>query len=118
MLVKRHDRSPALGAWTTGGKYHCRIKAYQSSFHMNCYVTDTLKDGYGVYLQAKGVLNYGFDTSSFRFTENVSPGYPVTDHFRGTVDVATTGIDAWRIRVCRDIRHRADPCGRYSEVDV
>ncbi|CAN5872395.1 MAG: hypothetical protein M3R09_09095 [Actinomycetota bacterium] len=85
---------------------------------MNCYVTDTLKDGYGVYLQAKGVRNYYFDTDWLRVTKNVDPGYPETDHFRGTYDVATTGIDAWRFRVCRDIRHRADPCGRYSEVDV
>jgi hypothetical protein len=28
------------------------------------------------------------------------------------------GIDAWRFRVCRDIRDRVDPCGKYAEVDV
>ena len=99
-------------------KFRCkRVSTSDDSFHTDCRVTDTEKDGKGVYLQVKGIRDHNWDTDWWRHTRNVRPGYPATNHIKEDSYAEEDSVDRWRIRVCKEISG-TDPCSGYSTVGV
>lgn len=105
--------------FATFGHFRCgRVSTGSDSIHTDCYVTDDAKDGKGVYLQVQGVRDWEPDTSWWRHTPNVTPGYPSTNHFIKDQYSYWGGIDRWRIRVCLSVADATDPCSGYGTVGV
>lgn len=98
-----------------GGKYSCKVDATIWSLSGTCAITDTKKDGKGVYLQVKGDRPYTTDTAWYRGTAN-GKGYGYVTTFKGTFLRVPAPVDRYEVRLCKDIRNTQDKCGSAKYV--
>lgn len=89
------------------------------SIGFNLYATDDARDGECVYFQWQGVRNDAPDTGWFRLTTNTC-GKGTTNRYyddhKKVIGTYTLPVNGFRVRICKDVNNRVDPCASASYV--